>query len=86
MVIISDKEDSIENTQSDELLDKITAFENGELTQVQVLELFSYLIRAKLLWKLPGNYGRTANSLIEAGLIEDSGEINWEMVEPEEQD
>ena len=65
---------------------EIIAFENGELTQVQVLELFSYLIRAKLVWKLQGNYGRTVNSLIEAGLIEDSGEINWEMVEPEEQD
>ena len=86
MGIISDMEDSIENTQSDELLDKITAFEEGELTLVQVLELFSYLIRSKLLWRLQGNYGRTANSLIEAGLIEDSGEINWEMVEPEEQD
>ncbi|WP_281712158.1 DUF7417 domain-containing protein [Dermacoccus nishinomiyaensis] len=86
MGIISDKEDSIENTQSDGFFEKIIAFENGELTQVQVLELFSYLIRAKLVWKLPGNYGRTANSLIEAGLIEDSGEINWEMVEPEEQD
>lgn len=85
MGIISDKEDSIENTQSDGFFEKIIAFENGELTQVQVLELFSYLIRAKLVWKLPGNYGRTANSLIEAGLIEDSGEINWEMVEPEEQ-
>ena len=85
MGIISDKEDSIENTQSDDFFEKIIAFENGELTQVQVLELFSYLIRAKLVWKLPGNYGRTANSLIEAGLIEDSGEINWEMVEPEEQ-
>ena len=86
MGIISDKEDSIENTQSDGFFEKIIAFENGELTQVQVLELFSYLIRAKLVWKLPGNYGRTANSLIEVGLIEDSGEINWEMVEPEEQD
>lgn len=85
MGIISDKEDSIENTQSDDFFEKIIAFENGELTQVQVLELFSYLIRAKLVWKLQGNYGRTANSLIEAGLIEDSGEINWEMVEPEEQ-
>lgn len=86
MGIISDKEDSIENTQSDGFFEKIIAFENGELTQVQVLELFSYLIRAKLVWKLQGNYGRTVNSLIEAGLIEDSGEINWEMVEPEEQD
>lgn len=81
MVIISDKEDSIENTQSDELLDKITAFEEGELTQVQVLELFSYLIRAKLLWKLPGNYERTAQDLLDRELIDSSGEIVWENVE-----
>lgn len=81
MGIISDKEDSIENTQSDELLDKITAFEEGELTLVQVLELFSYLIRSKLLWRLQGNYERTAQDLLDRGLIDSSGEIVWENVE-----
>lgn len=81
MGIISDKEDSIENTQSDELLDKITAFEEGELTLVQVLELFSYLIRSKLLWRLQGNYERTAQDLLDRELIDSSGEIVWENVE-----
>ena len=81
MGIISDMEDSIENTQSDELLDKITAFEEGELTLVQVLELFSYLIRSKLLWRLQGNYERTAQDLLDRELIDSSGEIVWENVE-----
>ncbi len=48
-------------------IDKIIAFENGELDEDQTIELFQELIDTKLVWKLQGFYGRTAANLIEAG-------------------
>jgi hypothetical protein len=47
----------------------IIAFENGELDQDGVLELFQHLVDTGLAWRLQGTYGRTAARLIEEGLI-----------------
>jgi hypothetical protein len=49
-----------------------------------VIEAWAYLISTKLAYQLQGWFGRTANSLIEKGIISPSGEINWDMVEEEE--
>ena len=49
-------------------IDNIMAFESGELDEQQTIELFQGLIDSGLAWKLQGSYGRTARSLIEAGL------------------
>lgn len=57
------------------VLDYILAFENGEATNEQVLDLFSYLIRTGQAWTLQGFYGRTANDLIEAGWLDTGGNI-----------
>lgn len=48
-------------------LDKMIAFENGELDHDEIVELFQELINSGLVWKLQGFYGRTAAQLIEAG-------------------
>lgn len=48
-------------------IDKMMAFENGELDDEQVVELFQELIDSGLAWQLQGFYGRTADALIEAG-------------------
>jgi hypothetical protein len=50
-------------------LDAIIAYENGELDNQEVLELFEYLIGSGLAWKLQGSYGRMAKQLIDANLI-----------------
>lgn len=49
-------------------IDKIIAFEQGELGQDDLVSLFQDGINAGWIWELQGAYGRTAAALIEAGL------------------
>lgn len=49
-------------------IDTLIAFENGELDQDQLVELFQDGIDKGWVWKLQGFYGRTAAALIDAGL------------------
>lgn len=56
-------------------VDKIIAFEQGELDNDGVLELFAGLIASGLAWQLQGSYGRTARDLIEGGFISAEGEV-----------
>lgn len=48
-------------------IDQIMAFENGELDQDQIVEMFQAGIDSGLVWKLQGSYGRMAAALIEQG-------------------
>lgn len=54
----------------------ITAFESGEASEQETLELFAELIRSGMAWQLQGSYGRAAAALIEEGIISEGGEIN----------
>lgn len=49
-------------------IDKIIAFENGEMDEDQVVEFIQDGIDKGWVWRLQGFYGRTAQSLIAAGL------------------
>lgn len=51
-------------------IDKIIAYEQGELDDTKTIELFQELIDSGMAWKLQGHYGRTAMHLIESGLCE----------------
>ena len=51
-----------------DLLDKMMAFEDGELDKEEVVELFQALIDNGMAWTLQGVYGRIAKNLIDAGL------------------
>jgi hypothetical protein len=51
-------------------IDKIIAFEQGDLDEEGILELFQELIDSGLVWQLQGSYGRMARNLIEAGYCE----------------
>lgn len=51
------------------MVDKIIAYEQGELDEDGVIELFQELVDSGLAWKLQGHYGRTAVALIERGLV-----------------
>jgi len=44
------------------------AFEDGTLDTDSTIKLFQGLIDSGLCWQLQGFYGRTAQSLIDAGL------------------
>lgn len=51
------------------MLDQMMAFENGELDEDGVIDLFQMLVDNGMAWRLQGFYGRTARALIDAGLV-----------------
>jgi len=51
-------------------VDKIIAFEQGDLDEEGIIELFQELIDSGLAWQLQGSYGRMANALIRNGYCE----------------
>ena len=56
-----------------EQLDAMMAWEAGELDEEETVRLFQGLVFSGLAWKLQGCYGRTAQALIEAGLVDAGG-------------
>lgn len=52
-----------------DIASELNAYELGELSDMQVVDLFQDLVDTGLAWTLQGSYGRTAQSLIEAGLV-----------------
>lgn len=48
-------------------IDKMMAFENGDMAEDEVVEFFQELIDTGMAWRLQGFYGRTAKQLIDAG-------------------
>jgi hypothetical protein len=58
-------------TDNSNLISKIVQYENGELTDEEVIDLFQELVHTGLAWSLQGSYGRMAAHLIEAGEVED---------------
>lgn len=50
-------------------VDQIIRYENGEMEQHEIVELFQLLVDTGDAWSLQGHYGRVAMHLIEAGLV-----------------
>lgn len=48
-------------------IDQIIAYEQGELDEDQIIEMFQEGINSGLVYQLQGSYGRMAQRLIEAG-------------------
>jgi hypothetical protein len=62
-------------------VDTIIAYETGDLSVEDTLKLFGQLVKNGMAWTLQGHYGRTAASLIERGLIDRRGEVDWDRFE-----
>ncbi len=58
-----------------ETVDAIMAYESGELSPGDTIELFAHLVKTGLAWSLQGSYGRSAAALIQAGCIAVNGTI-----------
>jgi len=63
------------------LVDFIMRYEEGQLDNDAVIELFSHLIKTGKVWQLQGSYGRSAIDFIKSGIIDDKGKINKKKLE-----
>jgi len=52
-----------------DIVDRIIAYEQGDMDQEEMVEFFQELVDDPLVFRLQGHYGRTAARLIEAGLV-----------------
>ena len=52
-------------------MDKLIAYENGELDEDETIALFQELIDSGVVWTLQGHYGRTAQRFIDNELCND---------------
>ena len=59
----------------------IIAYEQGELTDQEVVCLFADLVRSGLAWELQGHYGRTASALIKEGWFDREGNLSLAVLE-----
>ncbi len=53
-----------------DLLGKMMAWEDGSLDCDDVVPFFQRIVDSGLVWKLQGTYGRTAQNMLDAGMIE----------------
>jgi hypothetical protein len=58
------------------LIDKIMFYENGELSPAECVYLFAELVSTGMVWHLQGSYGRTAERLIDNGILTRGGDID----------
>ena len=58
-----------------DLVDRIMSYENGDMSEDEIVSFFGELIRSGLAWQLQGSYGRTAIALIKHGALSQSGEV-----------
>jgi len=52
-----------------DLIGDIIDYENGEMTEQEMIGFFQHLVKTGLAWSLQGHYGRMAMRMIEEGLI-----------------
>lgn len=62
-------------------VDSIIAYEQGELSDQEIVYLFAELVQSGMAWSLQGSYGRTANDLIKAGWIDRKGNVSLAVLE-----
>ena len=64
-----------------DLTNQIIDYENGDMDEEELVELFQALIDNGMAWTLQGSYGRVATDLIENGMCHAKGENYGETVD-----
>ena len=59
-----------------EFVDKICRYEEGRMTDEEMVSFFQELVNNGMAWSLQGHYGRTAMYLIENGYVQMPEELN----------
>lgn len=54
------------------MINQVIAYEQGELNEEGIIDMFQQLINSGMAWKMQGSYGRTAKALIDAGYCVES--------------
>jgi hypothetical protein len=57
------------------LINEMMLFEDGQLSEIDTIKLFSELVQTGIAWRLQGFYGRNAVCLIENEIIDKKGNI-----------
>lgn len=52
-----------------DIVDNIMAYEGGEMSDADTIKMFQKMVDTGKVWGLQGSYGRTAQSLLDAGMI-----------------
>lgn len=50
-------------------VDQVMRYEQGEMDDDEIVEMFQKLVDTGMAWRLQGHYGRTAAAMIEQGLV-----------------
>ncbi len=53
-------------------IEKFGAYENGTMSEDEIIIFFQELVDSGIVWKLQGSYGRMAESLIEQGMVKET--------------
>lgn len=59
------------------LMERVVQYETEPQDLDWVIQFFADLIATGLAWQLQGHYGREAKAIIDEGIINTKGEINW---------
>ena len=54
------------------MINQVIAYEQGELDEEGIIDMFQQLINSGLAWEMQGSYGRTAKALLDAGYCVES--------------
>jgi hypothetical protein len=54
------------------MINQVIAYEQGELDEEGIIDMFQQLINSGMAWEMQGSYGRTAKALIDAGYCVES--------------
>lgn len=63
-----------------DLAGKIIEYESDEMSDENAVKLFSELVKSGMVWTLQGHYGRTAKALMDSGVLDENGKINYERL------